>query len=719
MKKDILILSLGTGSVFGKSQDEPSEEDRAQRLREAIEKNEYCYRPTTYCMPGKEVSPENQNIAFIAECLIRETHPDDIYIIGTVRSSWTQFYANFTRNISDVQYKYDRMKPINDMEKQYGKDTSSAELDECQKKLNLIFNEDIQLDGSPRIRVILIRYGLNNEELMENYARISQAVSSSFEEGIGIQYNISFDITHSFRSLPFYNLVLVNYLKQVSPYNIHIQHVFYGNLDISHENNKIAPVLDLVDMVKLMDLTNGVSEFKNTGNAVGLLKELEETGSGRSTDHIRQAVEAFDWSTQVNSRSAIAEAISAIQKAVSENSETALGGAYADLGRMLKDALDYRFTVDGQELPFSLWEEAARMQARVHSESEGSTLADYHFDNADFQLALTCWYMHQNRYGLAIVTALETLRSYMVPFYLDYCDMKVSEENCRLETNRKTSQERLYNIQREETFADQIQQNIADHLVDMANVVKEVKKKSIRDAFAHNLETDTQVDIGVKSIIETFIVRLCHVAKDIHEHLEEFASVYSKEYQAAEMTARDHNSQNVSARVIICTKAGTWNEVLKSGKNPIALKDKLSQSSSKKKYKVYRLPDALISMLSDKNETIYARAYLLCKYLNTQIDRNDALSDMTAVFVEKVNSESGLKSDLALNHIFVYMLRIMNEEREGDGHHINCAIFNRDGLDDMSNIINEDGVEVHLTKAGYNEGKKIRALFDQGLIECR
>ena len=63
--------------------------------------------------------------------------------------------------------------------------------------------------------------------------------------------------------MPFFN-----YIKSITDYKIKLSHVYYGNFDAQREYNGIAPIVDLSDVIDVMDLSNAVMEFKDTGNAI-------------------------------------------------------------------------------------------------------------------------------------------------------------------------------------------------------------------------------------------------------------------------------------------------------------------------------------------------------------------------------------------------------------------------------------------------------------------
>jgi CRISPR-associated DxTHG motif protein len=201
---------------------------------------------------------------------------------------------------------------------------------------------------------------------MENYQYIS-GIEEYLEKGV--EYEVAFDITHSFRSLPIYNLVVLNYLQNVSGFDMKISHIYYGNFDIRSEMGGKAPLVDLADIGEVLNLTSAVSEFKNTGNAKSLINILPE-----SEGELRQALVKFDIATQLNGRNNIEEALRELSDIL--NNSTEARGRFVDAKKMLKAVLS---------------DESNNLFAMIDCDSIGEK-----------QLILTKWYQRQNRYGLAV-----------------------------------------------------------------------------------------------------------------------------------------------------------------------------------------------------------------------------------------------------------------------------------------------------------------------------
>lgn len=124
------------------------------------------------------------------------------------------------------------------------------------------------IDGmrlTAKMEAIHVPAGNNNEELWE----IFQTVFDQIGEGD----EVYFDITHGFRYLPMFSMVLMNYAKALK--NISVKSISYGNFEGKTDNN--APITDLKPLSDLQDWTIAASDYKKYGNADALEKLARQT----------------------------------------------------------------------------------------------------------------------------------------------------------------------------------------------------------------------------------------------------------------------------------------------------------------------------------------------------------------------------------------------------------------------------------------------------------
>lgn len=111
---------------------------------------------------------------------------------------------------------------------------------------------------TPDVNVKLV--DINSSQDEEANWSLFDAIISEIQEGD----EIYLDITHSFRSIPFVALIVLNYARLIKKASI--QKVMYGLFDSKHPD-KPAPLVDVTSMVALFDWTVAVDQFLKTGDA--------------------------------------------------------------------------------------------------------------------------------------------------------------------------------------------------------------------------------------------------------------------------------------------------------------------------------------------------------------------------------------------------------------------------------------------------------------------
>lgn len=115
-----------------------------------------------------------------------------------------------------------------------------------------------------KVQKVDIKEGNTEEDLWENFSIIYDQLQEDDE--------LYFDITHSFRYLPMFVLVLMNYAKFLK--HIKVKFVSYGNYE-SRDQQSIAPLMNLTTLVKLQEWTNAAADFIDSGH----VKSFTETVS--------------------------------------------------------------------------------------------------------------------------------------------------------------------------------------------------------------------------------------------------------------------------------------------------------------------------------------------------------------------------------------------------------------------------------------------------------
>lgn len=89
--------------------------------------------------------------------------------------------------------------------------------------------------------------------------------------------NLYVDITHSFRYLPMFLIVFINYVKLFK--NLTVAHISYGNYEGRDKKTNVAPIVELTDYSKLQDWTYAVRTYTESGNVKSLEKLLSKSDS--------------------------------------------------------------------------------------------------------------------------------------------------------------------------------------------------------------------------------------------------------------------------------------------------------------------------------------------------------------------------------------------------------------------------------------------------------
>ncbi len=108
-------------------------------------------------------------------------------------------------------------------------------------------------------RVLQIPEGHTEVDLWKIFNTLTNAVDQ--------EERLIFDITCSFRSLPFLSFLAIAYLKAAK--QVKVEHVLYGAYEARDDQNR-SPIFDLTPFVSLLDWLSATQQFIQTGNARSL-----------------------------------------------------------------------------------------------------------------------------------------------------------------------------------------------------------------------------------------------------------------------------------------------------------------------------------------------------------------------------------------------------------------------------------------------------------------
>lgn len=235
MARKVLISFLGTGPL------ETKDPNRT-------------YKTANYHLGDTDLG----KYPFVSAAMKKHYAIDKVLLVGTVHSMWEEVYR---------WYSLDKQMPIND--DIYLEIAETCEKSNHTSPLSIPHKEAIEEALGKGSKVLLIKYGINEDEIKENI-NIILGLQQYLDEGD----ELIVDVTHSFRSLPLFMMNLIVYLQNVSSKRIKISHIHYGMLEVIRELG-YAPIIDLRSMLDVNDWITGAYAFSMFGNTYKISSLLE------------------------------------------------------------------------------------------------------------------------------------------------------------------------------------------------------------------------------------------------------------------------------------------------------------------------------------------------------------------------------------------------------------------------------------------------------------
>jgi len=398
--------------------------------------NKKQYEPTKYYVDENDDLKETE---LIASAIDEKWKMDKIIFIGTTGSMWSNVY-NF----------YCEDQGIEKDNNYYKKLEAEVETDENVfiEKFNATFNKKNNPKLNKEIKGIVIKYGVNDKENLENFYSIIE-IEKEIENGD----EIFIDITHSFRSMSFWLFLVITYLKDVSDKNIDIKNITYGMFEAK---NKKAPIISLNLFVDILKWFKGASELKNYGNSYSILDELEKNSMDKE---IKNELENFSDTMNINYIDSIEESLKNFNTIKDKLNNLEGPGKYI-IPQVFKNFIN-TFDLPNKER-LSNEEKKYLLRAR---------LAKWHFD--------------QKRYSMAAININEAI----VDFIMDVLSFPL------IDTEIKTDKSRLAKI-----WLEQIKE-VEDEEIKKYGTMY-VETRSIRNKIAHSLDNKRDLKEDIKNLKE-------------------------------------------------------------------------------------------------------------------------------------------------------------------------------------------------------------------------
>ncbi len=150
-----------------------------------------------------------------------------------------------------------------------------GEIEDSTKQRHLQNVREIldRLDKVPEVECLTIKTGRDTHEVWD--------IFNTVIEKIDPQEQVSFDITHGLRSIPFMVFLFAAFLKSAK--DVEIKAIYYGAADLG-SGSKSSPVVDLSPFVEMLDWINATEFFVQTGNAQPLAQLLEMREDNKQKD---------------------------------------------------------------------------------------------------------------------------------------------------------------------------------------------------------------------------------------------------------------------------------------------------------------------------------------------------------------------------------------------------------------------------------------------------
>ena len=499
--KRVLITSIGGGNT-----------ENAEGKMELKK-----YYDTVYSINNKKY----EITTYMPKVVEEEFEVDKTIIIGTTGTMWDNVYSQYCiKNGKEIDETYVKNLNINKFNEEFGNS----------------------------VKGIIIKYGLNREEIFENFNSIIQLEEEFNDED---EYEVILDITHSFRSTAFWMFLVMTYLTDVSNKNIKIIEVTYGMHEITRKNDDSSPIILLNSFLEILNWIKGASELKQYGNSYYILENLK--GNKDIPKEIEKELENFSNAMNMNYVGSLLESL---DKLADLEKDKKLDSIIGPAKHIIPDVLR-KFIYD--------------FDIRESNDNRRKYL---------LQATLAKWHFEQKRYAMAAININESLANYVA----NSLNLR-EEDSTKFDPNSEAKNwlRDLYNLD-----------NINDIYRKYAEVYHHTRR--IRNEIAHSLGNEIKIldDIKLLEEFSKIIVDLLedeNIIKNAEKELHLLDNIPTK--KTTESTAIEDNfkvevNNKVSPKsiLILSTKILDENE-----KNELKRKLKLNKIYTLKEDNIQRWRD--------------------------------------------------------------------------------------------------------------------------------
>ena len=336
-------------------------------------KNDGGYQTAVYGYNGKEIKTP-----FVSKALVEFFDIDKMFLLGTRGSIWDSVYAEFGGKDTKIEWQL------------YEKKEENRIYEDDLKIIEQQIDESLEINGS---RCFLIEYGINEKELWENfriYLKILEYLKKDDE--------VYIDITHSFRSLALFGLVMTQFGHTIKEKKFKIAGILYGMLEYRKHNNAIVPIVDLKILYDLIEWMKAIENLTKYGNAD---KIVELLGDDKNLEDEKKIFDNFSLSLRMANLASIKTNINMLGKKLD----------------IIKNSSNPIITLLSYEL--------INFIERLNKEKL-----------SDFQLAIAEWFCEHKHYALGYVALVEAI----VTKVCEIKGYKIDDEKERNQAKREISQ---------------------------------------------------------------------------------------------------------------------------------------------------------------------------------------------------------------------------------------------------------------------------------------
>ncbi|MDO5667621.1 MAG: TIGR02221 family CRISPR-associated protein [Alcaligenaceae bacterium] len=262
MSVDVLISFLGKSNV-----------DSIQGYREATYAFEDGYQVT---------------VPFFGLGLTQKIQPKKLILLGTPSSMWDVFFTN--QATTDDELYEQLIEAVSD------NSVDDALLAKCSLRL--------QEKLGCEVVSILIGYAAHEDDQVALLSKLSSVLNDN--------ETVAIDVTHTFRHLPMLALVASRFLQKTRA--IQTESIYYGALQMTSEETKLTPVVELSGLLKMLDWVDALSSYEKHGDYADFAELYEREGMSSAAEQLQQAA-FFERTNQIS------RARAPLQKFISSQNE--------------------------------------------------------------------------------------------------------------------------------------------------------------------------------------------------------------------------------------------------------------------------------------------------------------------------------------------------------------------------------------------------------------